>query len=108
MGIDRISSFVVRSCFEAGRTTFALVIAMTVFFAPTLSYSPEVRTFCEEYGSMPIPLLEEESDSFSVIHPVNNDCAPGFLEHLAVVMPVWDENARCSFLGDVPHLPPWS
>lgn len=90
------------------RGSFALLMAISLVFAPLLMYSKEVRTFCAEYGNMPVPLAEEEEVHH--FHPCQTDTPKGHSkcpELKGQKGPHSEENPHRSTHGDVPHLPPW-
>ena len=85
-----------------------MFMAISLFMAPMLMYSQEVRSFCAHYGNVQVPLAEEEEVHHYSVPPCSTTADRTIRpETTALRGPGGDEQAYLPFHGDVPHLPPW-
>ena len=87
---------------------FAVLFSCWMCMVPQVMGSSTVKALCEEAGSTPLPLIEEEevghalSEPLQAMHPNSSEGVDDTL------LPHREDRPLRSLHGEVPHLPPWS
>jgi hypothetical protein len=88
------------------RSAFAFLMGVWLFMVPMVMFSSSVMAFCDEYGTSPIPLVEEEEVKHVGTSPNDGWMDRDRQDTSNTDLPNWEELPHCSLYGDVPLQPP--
>lgn len=87
--------------------SLALVFALWLFIVPQVMSTSTVIDLCEEAGSTPLPLIEEEEVKHASTPPPGGLKGTGLDGMHNIILPEGPDRPQQSLHGEVPHLPPW-
>ncbi len=84
-----------------------MLFALWMCIVPQVMTSTTVIELCEEVGSAPLPLIEEEEVKHVGTEPPANVKAMATIGPRILLIPAGTDRPHVSLHGEVPHLPPW-
>ena len=87
--------------------SFAMLFALWMCIVPQVMSSSVVLDLCEEAGSVPLPLVEEEEVKQAGTQPPTGFNAFAGSSVRELHLPSGTARPHQCIHGEVPHLPPW-